>query len=229
MNLIQKYINGEYSGEEYEHISEKLINAKLDRDKRRSWQEQLEREYSTKRSSDKKNKRSWIIPLASAAAITLLLLTVYNWWSTAPSTDYISAVDQHISKLNIMSDQSNLRKGDYLVDELRGQANLKYINGQYNECIELLQQIHNSGETNAMDQFYLGLSYLRKKQAEPEKAVSFLLASRVNAGPQEEISWVLALAYLKSGLLPHAREELNEIIRNNSYQSGAARELLDLL
>ncbi len=229
MNVLKKYLGGNFSEEEFEIISEQLISAKLDRDRRREWEQELKDLYKVTPNTVKKQmlpkKRRWL--LLSVAAAVLLLCALIFLLPTASGPQYLQAVNGHIETLSIMGDQTVLRKGVDDVDRIRMQATLTYAKKAYTASIPLWEQLIDKPYSTAWDYFYLGLCHLQKTPSDPNKALEFLLRSKaIDGGPYEELNWVLALTYLKTGAIETAKSELNSIVRLKDYQAVKAAELL---
>ena len=228
---IKKYIDGDLSEVEFELISERLITEKLDRDKRKEWEEKLKSEYAVEKAPTRKfpfGRRSGFFLLSIAASL-LILLTVFVLIPTNPLPQYLQTVNQQIEQLAIMSDQSVLRKGPQEVQALRMEATLAYADKKYEKSISHWELVLASDSATGMDHFYLGLCYLQKTSPAPSKTVESLLASRAMNGPEEEIKWVLSLAYVKAGELEKAAQELAIIVQGQSYKAVEAANLLELL
>ena len=234
MDTITKYVNGDFSEGEFEIISEELIYAKLDRDKKRDWTRKLKEEYGVEKSKNKKKflKIKGVFFILTLAASFLLLLSIYFLMPKNPEAIYKQALNESIANLDIMSDQIYLRKGGHEVDEIKKKANLFYSQAKYEESIQLWGGIITSGIANETDYFYMALCHLRKIPSAPDKSITFLLKSR-NLDKQlkldAEISWVLSLAYLKAGVTQKGTIELREIIRKNEYKTEEAKKLIELL
>ncbi|MEM1319645.1 MAG: hypothetical protein AAGG75_05275 [Bacteroidota bacterium] len=224
---MAKYIEGNFSEGELEQISEHLINAKLDRDRRREWATELETHYGVHPDQAPSPRRTWL-PYALVAALLLLGALLCYYWLTSSSSSYQLATDQHIRELSIMGDQSVLRKGPQGISELRSEASLHYARRQYEQGIPLFEQLLASPASQASDYFYLALCHLQKTNAEAAKTIPLLLQARALGGPAEETAWVLSLAYLKTGALPEARQELQGIVDRKGYKAREAEALLRL-
>ncbi len=231
MKIIAKYKNEKLSEPELEAISEQLIQAKLDRDKKKEWTQKLKEEYqvvqNTKTLPPKRKTKLWLF---SAAAAILLLISIFLLIPQTNETDYIAVVDHHIETLAIMSDQSVFRKGGPEVEALRKKANLSYVNKEYEAGIPYWEQLIASSEATSTDYFYLAISHLKKANADPQQTISLLLKSTsLGSSLEEETAWVLALVYLKVGNTTAGIQELSRIVENNSYQAKEAKRILEMI
>ncbi len=231
MEKLEKFIAGDFSDVEFEKISEQLIQAKLDRDKKKDWALKLETEYQLKRDtapdiSPKQKNRFFILSLAAAL---LLLLSLFFLFPSKHKFNYQQLVDQQIAQLSIMGDQSFLRKGKQTVDHIRKEATLAYLDQQYDKSILNWQKIIASQKATGSDYFYLALCQLKKPESEPQKTIQSILKAQSLNGPQEEMAWVLALAQIKTGDLQKARLGLSTIVEQQNYKAKEAKKILDRL
>ncbi|MEO1259928.1 MAG: hypothetical protein AAFZ15_14135 [Bacteroidota bacterium] len=228
MSKLKNYFEGNLSESAMEQISEQIINAKLDRDKKRKWTRQLQQEYGLLRPPQKKlsffkKHQSTIIKVAASL---LLLFSAYFIYESITPPSYLKIVDEEIENLNIMGDPSVFRKGDKEIDELRKKANLTYVDQKYAESIFFWNQIIATDKSIAMDYFYLGLCHLKKTDPDHHKAIEFFLKAKSMGGPKEEIKWALVLVYLKIGEIEKGKQLINEIIKQKTYKSGTAEKIL---
>ena len=233
MNNLKKYISGNYTQTEFEAFSEQLIAQKLDRDKRKEWEHKLKERYGVERTglNEEKpafGKKQWIITSSIAAAL-LLLISFFFILPAINTPAYLQAVNQQIDNLSIMGDQSVIRKGPQNVELTRKQANLAYMNKNYSKSIQLWEAMVATNQATGLDFFYLALCQLQKSPPAPQKTIQTLLKAKALNGPQEEINWILALAYVKAEELDKAKILLAEIVKDQAYQATAAKEILGLL
>lgn len=227
MSSFTKYREGTFSDEELETFSKELIIAKLDRDKRKEWEQKLKTEYAVEKTAPKNKRRFLLFAIAASLLLGLALFAI----PYTSSPNYLSLVDEEISNLSIMSDQSIIRKGKQDIEVLRKEASLAYVEKNYAKSIQLFGQINDSAKLTETDCFYLGLSHLKKEAANPEQTAFWLEKARA-LNPQryrEEIAWVLALAYLKNGEKEKAQQELKTIINDYQYKADEAKKILELL
>ena len=233
MNNLNKYTKGNYTEAEFEAFSEQLITQKLDRDKRKEWEYKLKERYGVERTSTKENfpffgKKPWII-ISSIAASLLLLIAFFFILPAINTPKYLQATNKHIDNLSIMGDQSVIRKGTQNVELIRKQATLAYMNKDYSKSIQLWESMVNTQKATGLDFFYLALCQLRKSSPAPQQTIQALLKARSLNGPEEEINWILSLAYIKTEELEKAKSLLSEIVNKDAYQATAAKEILGLL
>ena len=233
MNNLKKYIRGDYTDAEFEAFSEQLITQKLDRDKRKEWTYKLKERYGVERASSIEEKPSfgkkqWII-ISSIAASLLLLVSFFFVLPAINTPAYLQAVNQQIDNLSIMGDQSVIRKGPQDVELTRKQANLAYMNKEYAKSIQLWEAMVTTNQATGLDFFYLALCQLQKSPPAPQRTIQALLKAKTLNGPEEEINWILALAYVKAEEIDQAKILLARIVKDQAYQAPAAKKILDLL
>jgi len=233
MNNLKKYIRGNYTEAEFETFSEQLITQKLNRDKRNEWEHKLKENYGVERTSPFEGKttfgkKQWII-VSSIAASLLLLVSFFFIMPAINTPAYLQAVNQQIDNLSIMGDQSVIRKGPQNVELTRKQANLAYMNKNYEKSIQLWEAMILANQATGLDFFYLALCQLQKTPPAPQKTIQTLLKAKTLNGPEEEINWILALAYVKAEEIDKAKTLLAEIVKEKAYQATAAKEIFDLL
>ena len=126
MSNLKNYLGDNLSEVELELISERMINAKLERDKRREWANQLQQEYGLIKPPPPKVAaiKKYRFHLMAIAASLLVLLSAFFVYEAFSSPPFAKIVDEEIENLNIMSDQSIFRKGEEEINNLRKQANM---------------------------------------------------------------------------------------------------------
>ena len=250
---LNKYIKGNMSEEEFEHISEQLIQAKFDRDKKKIWQQKLKEQYGVERTTTPKKRLFYRLYIA-ASFLLLLAVSIY-FMNSNSKPDHLLALNEHIEDLTIIS--GSPFRGDNDIDAKIEKASQYYRDKQFDKSILLWQQIIASEKEIASIKkiasekgidiqilnsgidinftFYinkayydLAVCYLQKLSPEPKQAIKFLKISGLN-GPKEEIAWMLSLAYLKDGQKEKGIEGLSEIVDKKMYKSNEAKKLLDLL
>lgn len=228
MENITKYIEGKLTPIELEGFSEQLIEAKLDRDKKRAWTKQLEVEYGVERIPQKqtpiqKSNNNWLLGLVASL---LLLLSLFFLMPANGVPTHVQLADNYIEQLSIMGDQSVSRKGKENVDSIRQKATVSYDQGRYQESIRNWSKIILYSEAIGSDYFYLGLCHLKSTPSAPEETITHLLKSRLLDGPPDEIAWVLSLAYLKTGAIEEAKKELRMVVNRGNYQIENAKRIM---
>ena len=231
MNSIKDYLNGNFSEKELELISDQLINAKFDQEKRKEWVNKLRQEHGVHKNPGLaagiiRYKRHFVFAIA---ATLLLLISVFIIFSKTGTPKYLQAVNEQISQLKIMGDQSILRKGPQELEKIRTAATLSYVNKNYEESIKYWKELTERNVAGGMDFFYLGLCQLQQRHSEPKDALQSFQKSRELDGPEAELAWVIALCHLKSGTIDQGKVQLEQIINSKGYKQESAKKLLRLL
>ena len=228
MNNLDKYIKGELTKQEMEALSEQLIVSKLDKDKKAAWKAKLSAEHGVE-ATETPSKSSGINTYWPWLLLVGLLLAAAAYWMTSqtePEPPIEEQVPLIIASLDIMGDQSSLVRGGNEQDEARVLANAAYAQKDYPAAQQFWLKIDES-QRHALDNFYLGLCYLKATDLDAKASIPYLLKSQNMGGPAEEIDWVLSLAYLQTGDTTKAKNLLSKIVENQSYQYQKAQELLD--
>lgn len=221
---LKKYIQGELSEAELEAISEELIQAKFDREKKNEWQQKLKNKYDV----EKKIQRKWRFSnLSIAASFALVLTSSIYLIISGNNNNPNDVVNDYIKNLSIISEQKMAFRGSSSVNTKIENAALNYRNKKFNESITVFEQI-KSDSINII-YYDLALCYLQKTQPEPKKAITLLLKSKTLYEFRHEIKWVLSLAYLKNNEKEKAIKELSEIVRENEFMSKEAQILLTII
>jgi hypothetical protein len=228
MELLKKYVNNLLKEEKMEQIAEQHISYTLDQEKREAWKKKLEERHGLKRTPPAKKVRT-LTPLYRGIAIAAsLALLIAAFFLFRPSENtYQQLADSYLESLPPMADQLTFRTKDDNKDVARANVENAYLRGDYETAIPFWQEMVDDGTATAYDQFYLGQSYLRQQDSQPELAIPLLLSARADIPEiQQEINWTLSLAYLKAGQLEEARQLLATIVQENAYMQKKARKLL---
>lgn len=228
MKLFDKYRLNKANEDELNAMTELLIKDKLDREKRREYSERLLKEYGITRSASTANIRLLNIRRIVAVA-AILLLGIIAWQMFAIDANYNQLTDEYLA---VQYANNELRKGEVVdLGELRVKAITAYNNKAYQEAAQLRQQVAQTAEATEYDFFFLGLSYLYQQPAVSDKAIEAF--RQAIAHPQKELleesEWHLALSYLKAGQLNDAKQLLQQIVDNQSWQDDKAEQLLKAL
>lgn len=229
-----KYIKGEeLSAEELESISEGLIEAKLDRDKRKEWEQRLKTDYNVKKEVFQNEQKFKISKLAIAAAIMCIAGIVAYSIAIFTTANYDTIVDTSIENLISIDTHAVVTRGNETIDSQMLIALTAYKNKEYNKSIVIWEVIVSVGNikenTKATAHYNLAICYLQKETSEPQKAIQYLLEARKTRTVQEESNWALALAYMKTNQKIAAKEILQKIVDENAYKYKKAKKLLEAL
>jgi hypothetical protein len=232
MKNLHAFLNDEMEDEEMEQFAKEIIYQKFDEDNRAEISQILAKDYGVERNKNT-NRRFRLTPLYRVIAIAAslaLLIGLFFYLRDINTPKYEQLADAYIKELPIMSDQLVARKDDTNVEEIRLKANEAYIEKEFEKAVGYFNQLQDQGDINTYDQFYLGLSYLRKEAAEPQRTIA-LLTQVQSAIPafQQEINWVLSLAYLKNEQEQEAVKLLQSIVAQQAYMHKSAKQLLEAI
>ncbi|MDZ4680799.1 MAG: hypothetical protein SH848_05215 [Saprospiraceae bacterium] len=231
MKDAEKYTNPDLTQQELDELTGKLLRAKFNRDKKQKWAKILDKEHHVQRGSIGKLRvasrnplRTWLLVAAS-----LLLPVLLFFWLWGPSTPSASQLaDTYLQEEKILEPQT--RKGDISLETLAQKATEAYNGGKFQEAIGLWKQMEAKGGMSPDDYFFKAVSQLRLKQY--ENAIANFLRIRSmeaeNQKFQKEMTWMLALTYLKAGRPEAAKAELQQVVQDG-WRAGKAKKLLELL
>jgi tetratricopeptide (TPR) repeat protein len=106
------------------------------------------------------------------------------------------------------------------------QANIAYINADYNKVVQILSQLPASNYENPVSDFYLAAS-LQKLNRYEDAITAY--SSVIKQGDNlfiEEAQWYRSLCYLKLGDQKKARIELLAVIERKGHFEGQAKALI---
>ncbi|WP_046755776.1 hypothetical protein [Kordia jejudonensis] len=220
---------GTLSTDELEAISEELIQAKFDREKREALTARLKNEFGVTRETTPKKKNVLFSKLAIAAILVgfIGIVTYSVILYTTPSYD--SVVKASIENLITIDNQAVVTRGDESVHKETLAAINAYKNQQYDESIIIWKKIISAEKVEGASYYNLAICYLQKTPPEPSVAINFLVKARNAKTVQEEANWALALAYIQANRKAEAKEILEEIIRAKAYKYKRAEVLLTKL
>jgi tetratricopeptide (TPR) repeat protein len=109
------------------------------------------------------------------------------------------------------------------------QAVGQYAKGNFSEALTDLKQVIIAQPDNYVALFYNGLALMAQNSMN-EAVVSFRqIPSQWDNLLSEQRDWYLALALLKNDKMPEAETVFKQIVQNNGYYSGKAKEILTKL
>jgi tetratricopeptide (TPR) repeat protein len=224
----KKYTKGEaLSAEELESISEKLIQAKLDRDKRKEWEQTLKTDYDVEKEALQKEQPFKFSKLAIAAAIMCITGIIAYSIAIFATPNYDTLVNKSIENVNIIDNL--VTRGNETVDTQVLTAITAYKNKEYDKSIANWEAIIATGNIKGTTYYNLALCYLHKETLDSQKAIEYLLEARKTKIVQEESNWALALTYMKTNQKEEAKAILQKIINEKAYKYKKAEKLLKLL
>ncbi|MBL4708875.1 MAG: hypothetical protein JKY48_10605 [Flavobacteriales bacterium] len=165
---------------------------------------------------EEKKPKQWIYIAGSIAAVFILVLFVL--FSSPSSTKELYAV-YFEPYPNIVSSEQRGSK------EMVKDAMHFYDLGDYATAIDLFEK---EEALSQLERFYLANTYLANNQTEDGINTLKRLKGELPV-IENQISWYLALAYIKMDLIPEAEKELKMIIESdNSYQKKANKILNEI-
>ncbi len=229
----KKYIEGEtLSTEELESISEKLIQAKFDREKRTAWEQRLKDEYGVEKEIPQKEEKFKFSKLAIAAVIMCITGIIAYSIATFSTPSYDTIVNESIKSLFIIDNHAVVTRGDEVLDIQISEAIKAYKNKEYDKSIArwdtILATENSKRNSKGTSDYNIALCYLQKEVSDPKKAIEYLLEARKSKTIQEEANWALALTYLQANQKNEAKDILEEIVEAKEYKYKKAEILLAL-
>lgn len=231
MKLFEKYREDqELDPQEMEQISNELINAGIDFQKKEKWAKILADEHGIKRPTPAKTIR--LLPaLLKIAAGFLLLLGLYVLWPKDTSTNSLQAqLAFHLEEDALP--HSDVRKGPSNLEDLQQSFIDAYNAEDYTKAVTLGNQLTQEETAKSNENsFYLALSHFYLKNYEAARSILAPLQLEIQQGRpfSQESKWFLSLAHLKLGEIDRAEPLLKELQAEEAWKSDAARQLLDLL
>ncbi|MEM9545648.1 MAG: hypothetical protein AAGA77_06730 [Bacteroidota bacterium] len=197
-------------------------------------EKQLREKYSTileKRKTHTSSK-SHIIKLKTllnvAAIVVSVLGSIFLIQYALSPVNPKSMAERYLEQTKVLGNPDITRKGATTAVELQINANEAFVKEQYSLAAQYYEKYRSDNAFSALDQFYLGVSYL--KTGELEKAISLFIEINSNDNEQiEEVDWFLSLTYILSNQNESAKPILEKIITKNSYKVEKAKDLLNAL
>lgn len=232
MKNLNAFLNDEMDDDEMEQYTKDILYQKFDEENRAELSQILAREYGVERTQNtaKRFRLKPLYQVAAVAASLALLIGLFFFLRGTSTPSYEQLATTYILDLPIMSDQLVARKDDTAVEALRLNASEAYINQDFTKAVGYYNQLIDQGAANAYDQFYLGVSYLRKSPSAPQQTIDLLTQVQADIPAfQQEINWVMSLAYLKNNQRQEAKVLLEQIVDQQAYMAKSAERLLEAL
>lgn len=226
MTTFKDFLSSNSEDLKMESYSENIISNKLDRDRRKKYEQILKEEYNvTKVEQQAKtfSLKSWL----SIAASLLILVGAFYFINSMGSYDIKEVAQAEINELHIMADQTVMRKGEADFDEIRKLANQSYVKEDFVSALDQWRLLEAGQKTNQQDYLYMGICHL--KLGNTKKALMQLKKVNDVSAFTLEWNWVIALAYLENGNVEKAKEHLNTLIQKGQYKVAKAREIISLI
>jgi len=160
---------------------------------------------------------------AIAASVALLITAYFIFFHTGSEPEELFA--EYFEPYPALAYAPN--RNDTVAENLKEQAFGAYSNENYDEAINLFQQILEK-EDEPVVWFYLGNAYLAGNQ--PENAIqAFNKTLENNTDVTNQSQWFLALSYLANNNPDRAVDVLEQLSNTNSTYKNKAEQLLQTL
>ncbi len=226
MTTFKDFLSSNSEDPIMESYSEKIISNKLDRDRRKKYEQILKEEYNVSKEEQKAESfslKKWM----SIAASVIVLAGSFYFLNQPTKTSPKELAQAEIAELHIMADQSVMRKGAADFEEIRKQANHFYVNGDYQNALEQWQLLEADQKTNERDYLYKGICYL--KLGDSTRALEVLEKIESAKGFELEWNWVIALAHLDTNSTDKAHIHLSKLISEGKYKVAEAKQLIEAI
>lgn len=201
-------------------VTEYNIESKL----KEKYSKTLNDEYNVKRSKiNLFNQRS---VLKIAAVILVLVTSVFVIRNNVNQTSKIEIAQLYLDETKVFGNAEITRKGISDQDQLRKKANEAFSKKDYQTSISLYKDMELNNQLSSLDQYYLGINYLRISKF--HEAINTLAPLKdQDHFFSEEINWFLSLAYIITDQDHKATFILKQIEETNSYKHEQAKQLLN--
>jgi tetratricopeptide (TPR) repeat protein len=174
----------------------------------------------------KENKVIQLFPkIWKVAAIGIFMCSaMFLFKSTSDNPEHLAM--NFAIETTLLGNQDVMRKDHHLSDNIRLEANAKFVKGNYNEAIASYQKLTSLNKAKDIDHFYLAICFLKSDNPNPQKALVELDFVKSNTLLTNEIIWFKSLAYVMSGQLSKGEALLLQIVDQNIYKVDEAKKLL---
>ncbi len=239
--LIKKYLTSSLSETEQQNF-EKLLESDTDfkeevelrsvlfadfkvkqKSKMREWANELNEKKTPSLAPSSATNTSTFSTLRRFAALVVVGLLAYFLYtflvpSTTPLPDYLA--ERHPSPTVVMGQQESKQQHWDL-------AITAYRSEKYDLVVEELKKLPSLTDEQ---RFYLGLSYLYQEPSLAINAIESFEPLFLKSGDfREEALWFVALAYLEKGDKEAAKELLERIVQEDSWNVEKAKEVKNLI
>jgi tetratricopeptide (TPR) repeat protein len=233
-SVLKKYLNDELTPVKAERVEKQLFTQLLDNKQRNRWEHLLSEEGIQRDSIPIESKvvpqTAKIVffnphPMMWKAAMGAFLVAG-SWFLMRPASKnpiegYVAEMQAAIKAPEVRMDKPNASELDWQ------QAKTAYAHKDFKKAGDELQIMVQSGKATTEQQYYLGLSRFFQQNPDYKAAIhAFLQAQKEGWIGEDEVNWMLGLAYLKSGDSENAQKTLEALAAKNGYKAKEARQLL---
>ncbi|MEO0042133.1 MAG: hypothetical protein RL329_1581 [Bacteroidota bacterium] len=247
-SVLKKYLNDELTPIRAERLEQQMLTQLLDKKQKQRWEQLLSEEGIERHSLPSNNadivktapKTATIVALnprpmlwkRTAQAAVGAFLVLGSWFLMRPASNQHqnqgSSIDQYALEMQQTIQTPETRMGNANpADAVWKNAKAAYDAKAYEQAGDLLEGLSKSGKASAENQYYLGLARFFQTKPNYDAAITAFLASK-QAGwvGEDEITWLLSLAYAKKGDNVNAQKALEILVQKNGYKAKEARLLL---
>jgi tetratricopeptide (TPR) repeat protein len=234
-SVLKKYLNNELTPIKAERVEKQLLTQLLDKKQRSHWEHLLEAEGIQRDSLPEEPKSvpqtAKIVtfnprPMMWKAAVGAFLVAG-SWFLLRPATP--NPLEAYAAEMQAVIKTPEVRMGQNpSAPELDWQqARTAYAAKDFKKAGDELQKIVQSGNATTEQKYYLGLSRFFQQNPDYKVAIAtFLQVQKEGWIGEDEVNWLLALAYLKNGDKENAQKTLEALVAKNGYKANEARLLL---
>lgn len=229
----EKHKQGALSDEEWEKLTQHLLNAKFDREKSKEWAQML-KEQGIERNPTLIHSpvKRLNLPRFAAIAAAFIALAAATWFFVLqPRGETVRTLAANHLEQPFRFNGGNTR-GEDSMEKNRGRALEAFANKDYEKSLDYLQQVEAEGQAKAADYFQMGLCLLYQKNADYRGALNAFNKATDNDpnAYKDEIYWFSALCYIQLGDNTQAGKALNHVIESpSSRDQEKARQLLEAM
>ncbi len=235
-SVLKKYLNNELTPIKAERVEKQLFSQLLDKKQRNHWDNLLAAEGIQRDSLPNEphvvpqtakivtfNPRPMMWKAAAGA-----FLVAGSWFLMRPTTS-TNPVETYVIEMqaNIKAPEVRMEQNPNSTELDWQQAKTAYANKDFKKSGDELQKMVEAGKATTEQQYYLGLSRFFQQNPDYNAAINaFLQVQKRGWIGEDEVNWLLALAYSKKGDLQNAQKTLEALVAKNGYKAKEARQLL---
>jgi hypothetical protein len=231
-SVLKKYLNNELTPIKAERVEKQLLTQLLEKKQRNHWENLLAAEGVQRDSlpfeARKTQETAKIVPLNPRPLLwkgaAVAFLVAGSWFLMRPVST--NPVERYAAEMQAAIKAPQVRLGDAPAVDWQ-QAKTAYAEKDFKTAGDLLQKVAASGKATVEQQYYLGLSRLFQKNPAYNAAIdAFLQAQKGGWVGEDELTWLLGLAYLKKGDKANAQKTLEALAAKKGYKFEEAQALL---